>query len=51
MTGLECGQTMESCRLLLGGGLYTLGCAFHRWKSLPYAHHDLASHGLKSHAR
>ena len=24
--------------LLLGGGLYTLGCVFYLWKSLPYAH-------------
>ena len=24
--------------LALGGGLYTAGCAFYLWKSLPYAH-------------
>ena len=24
--------------LVLGGGLYTLGCVFYLWKSLPYAH-------------
>ena len=24
--------------LTLGGGLYTLGCVFYLWKSLPYAH-------------
>lgn len=24
--------------LALGGGLYTLGCVFYLWKSLPYAH-------------
>ena len=24
--------------LSLGGGLYTLGCVFYLWKSLPYAH-------------
>ena len=24
--------------LALGGGLYTIGCAFYLWKSLPYAH-------------
>lgn len=24
--------------LLLGGGLYTLGCVFYLWKSLPYSH-------------
>ena len=24
--------------LALGGGLYTVGCAFYLWKSLPYAH-------------
>jgi len=24
--------------LVLGGGLYTLGCIFYLWKSLPYAH-------------
>ena len=24
--------------LSLGGGLYTLGCAFYLWKSLPYSH-------------
>ncbi len=24
--------------LALGGGLYTLGCIFYLWKSLPYAH-------------
>ena len=24
--------------LTLGGGLYTLGCIFYLWKSLPYAH-------------
>jgi len=24
--------------LLTGGGLYTLGCVFYLWKSLPYAH-------------
>jgi len=24
--------------LFLGGGLYTLGCIFYLWKSLPYAH-------------
>jgi len=24
--------------LMLGGGLYTLGCVFYLWKSLPYAH-------------
>lgn len=22
----------------VGGGLYTLGCVFYLWKSLPYAH-------------
>ena len=24
--------------LLLGGALYTLGCVFYLWKSLPYNH-------------
>lgn len=24
--------------LVVGGGLYTLGCVFYLWKSLPYAH-------------
>ena len=24
--------------LVLGGGLYTLGCVFYLWRSLPYAH-------------
>lgn len=24
--------------LVIGGGLYTLGCVFYLWKSLPYAH-------------
>ena len=24
--------------LVLGGGLYTVGCVFYLWKSLPYAH-------------
>lgn len=24
--------------LMLGGGLYTLGCVFYLWKSLPYSH-------------
>jgi len=24
--------------LMLGGGLYTLGCIFYLWRSLPYAH-------------
>jgi hemolysin III len=24
--------------LTLGGGLYTLGCLFYLWKSLPYSH-------------
>ena len=24
--------------LVLGGGLYTLGCVFYLWRSLPYSH-------------
>ena len=24
--------------LVLGGGLYTLGCIFYLWRSLPYSH-------------
>ena len=32
---LQGGGTMW---LLMGGGLYTLGCVFYLWKSLPYAH-------------
>ena len=29
---------MGTMWLVLGGGLYTLGCVFYLWKSLPYAH-------------
>ena len=29
---------MGTAWLMLGGGLYTLGCAFYLWKSLPYSH-------------
>ena len=32
---LQAGGTMW---LSLGGGLYTLGCAFYLWRSLPYSH-------------
>ena len=32
---LQGGGTMW---LFLGGGLYTLGCVFYLWKSLPYSH-------------
>lgn len=35
MRALQSGGTMW---LFLGGGLYTLGCAFYLWKSLPYSH-------------
>ena len=31
-------QGMGTMWLTLGGGLYTLGCVFYLWKSLPYAH-------------
>lgn len=31
-------QGMGSMWLFLGGGLYTFGCIFYLWKSLPYAH-------------
>ena len=29
---------MGTMWLVLGGGLYTLGCVFYLWRSLPYAH-------------
>ena len=31
-------QGVGTMWLALGGGLYTAGCAFYLWKSLPYAH-------------
>ena len=31
-------QGLGTMWLTLGGGLYTLGCVFYLWKSLPYAH-------------
>jgi hemolysin III len=31
-------QGLGTMWLTLGGGLYTLGCIFYLWKSLPYAH-------------
>ncbi len=31
-------QGLGTMWLVLGGGLYTLGCVFYLWKSLPYAH-------------
>ena len=31
-------QGMGTMWLATGGGLYTLGCVFYLWKSLPYAH-------------
>ncbi|MBR3221035.1 MAG: hemolysin III family protein [Kiritimatiellae bacterium] len=31
-------QGLGTMWLVLGGGLYTLGCMFYLWKSLPYAH-------------
>ena len=31
-------QGMGTMWLTLGGGLYTLGCVFYLWNSLPYAH-------------
>ena len=31
-------QGLGTMWLVLGGGLYTLGCIFYLWKSLPYAH-------------
>lgn len=35
MRALQGGGTLW---LFLGGGLYTLGCVFYLWKSLPYSH-------------
>ena len=29
---------MGTMWLVLGGGLYTLGCVFYLWRTLPYAH-------------
>ena len=31
-------QGLGTMWLTLGGGLYTLGCLFYLWKSLPYSH-------------
>jgi len=31
-------QGMGTMWLTLGGGLYTLGCVFYLWRSLPYSH-------------
>lgn len=31
-------QGLGTMWLAVGGGLYTLGCVFYLWKSLPYAH-------------
>jgi len=31
-------QGLGTMWLTLGGGLYTLGCVFYLWKSLPYSH-------------
>ena len=31
-------QGLGTMWLTVGGGLYTLGCVFYLWKSLPYAH-------------
>lgn len=31
-------EGMGTMWLMTGGGLYTLGCVFYLWKSLPYAH-------------
>ena len=43
--GIEWGMTLvgilfkiRTMWLFLGGGLYTLGCVFYLWKSLPYSH-------------
>ena len=39
MTSQEgCGGLLLAMWLFLGGGLYTLGCVFYLWKSLPYSH-------------
>ena len=31
-------QSPETIWLVLGGGLYTFGCVFYLWRSLPYSH-------------
>ena len=31
-------QDLGTMWLVLGGGLYTLGCVFYLWTSLPYSH-------------